>query len=58
MKHASISLGDESYYAFLCQGKSGIVVLINDPGVKEYEFKMGKSSQMGALLYNLLMNGK
>ncbi len=57
MKHASISVEDEYYYAFLCKGQNGQVVLINEPNKKEYEFKRGNASQMGALLYNFLVNG-
>lgn len=56
LKHAAIIVGDENHYAFLCKSQSGTKVLINEPAKPEYEFKMGKASQMGAILYNLLTN--
>lgn len=56
LKHASIMVGEKNYYAFLCKSQSGTVVLINEPNLKEYQFKMGKASQIGATLYNFLTN--
>ncbi len=56
LQFASVTIGDKSYYAFCCMSQSGMKVLINEPNVKEYEFKRGKASQMGAILYNFLMN--
>lgn len=56
LKHASISVADKYYYGFLCKGEYGQTVLINEPGKAEYEFKRGNASQMGAILYNFLVN--
>jgi uncharacterized protein YjbI with pentapeptide repeats len=56
LKYASITVGDKYYYGFLCKGEYGQTVLINEPGKKEYEFKRGNASQMGAILYNFLVN--
>lgn len=57
IKHVSIMIGDKNYYAFSCKSKSGTKVLINEPSKSEYEFKKGKASQVGAILYNFLTNG-
>lgn len=57
IKYSAIVVGDKNFYAFLCKSKSGTKVLINEPNKSEYEFKMGKASQMGAILYNFLING-
>lgn len=54
LDYATITHRDNNYYAFLCQGKNGKVVLINEPNTPEYEFMMGKASHYGNLLYNLL----
>lgn len=56
LKHAVINVADKYYYGFLCKGEYGQTVLINEPGKSEYEFKRGNASQMGAILYNFLVN--
>lgn len=52
--YASVAVNGKSYYAFEVQGASGKKIMINEPGVKEYEFKMVKKTMIGATLVNLL----
>lgn len=49
-----IVVNGKGYYAFEIQGQSGKKILINEPGIKEYEFKMGKKTMIGGILVNLL----
>lgn len=57
IKHASISVGDNFHYAFLCKTAKGQSIMINEENKSEYEFKMGGASAMGSMLVNLLNNG-
>ncbi len=52
--YASVVVSGKAYYAFEVQGAAGKKILINEPGVKEYEFKMGTKTMIGATLVNLL----
>lgn len=52
--YASVVVIGKAYYAFAVQGASGKRILINEPGVKEYEFKMAGKTMIGATLVNLL----
>lgn len=56
MKYASFSIEDKYYYAFLCKGQRGLVVLINEPNKPEYEYKQASATQVGASFYNFLVN--
>ncbi len=55
--HASISVGDNFHYAFLCKQAEGEVILINEQSRDEYEYKMGGASAIGSMLVNLINNG-
>ncbi len=52
--HASITIGDDCHYAFLCQGKKGKTVLINEQSKTEYEYKQAGASSVSRILHNLL----
>ena len=52
--YASVVVNGKGYYAFEVQGQGGKKILINEPGVKEYEFKMVKKTMIGSILVNLL----
>ena len=52
--YASVVAKGKAYYAFEVQGAGGKKILINEPGVKEYEFKMAGKTMIGATLVNLL----
>ncbi len=56
LKHASILIGDDHYYGFLCvQDKERKIVFINENG-KETEYRQGTATRAGRILYQLLIN--
>ena len=58
LKFASITCDGKSAYGFLCQGKDKKIVYVNEGNKLEVEYKQSNASDLGMMLYQLLMNGK
>lgn len=57
IKHASIINGGKAAYGFLCQDKSRKHAYINEMNLPETEYNQGKATDLGRMLYQLLING-
>jgi len=56
LKAVTIGMGEDQHYGFLCEDQTGKKVLVNESSKPEYEFRAAGATDIGAMIYNLLVN--
>ncbi|MCK5615497.1 pentapeptide repeat-containing protein, partial [Candidatus Pacearchaeota archaeon] len=56
LKFASILSDNKNAYGFLCQKKDSKIVYITEGNAKEYEWKQSTATDLGRMIYQLLVN--